>query len=636
MSRQTTDKWTRGSYVHGTHWDHDLQALMERSNLGKRLGFGPPTTCISVGSKEIPLLRKRAISLFDGDPELWGFNLPFPPQLQDVMKRDFGLDLNQWIHIDVARLRQELSRYGDSALLNVGLSFLTRSVYRSLIGMTQSFKVVPLSASHPISRLDAGASGFGVIIDFQFTSPLVIDGDRCLEALTTVGFPYGGVLRPTHLTDCRDFREISVTGSCERFRLAYAWDVSLRDSEDETCTCVCSQACCVRHSSSHSHAVLPRVRDKPLVTSPLGTPDLSKFCGLSNVLVGRLQSPNISYKPPATELDCGWNIDAVGAMNELAMVNDPTGYGASLGEPSDPNPNLIVMHVKVFNVPCIFYLARRPIAQYEEALVNYGPRYFDGVRGRVLEVDEFRTRREGWLREWQQIQAAQQTMLGHRGSLSPQRPFSESLSQVKMETYDYDSDVDIIVELSDDEAMDKTPPTLGSTCDVMVKSEFLDEEKRIPFIMATQSPSTQTPMSNDSRVPQSTVFLDGCKGLPLGIQWDENEQAWHSHTDVDCQKFAVAQYGENGALQLAMEGQRTSGKEPDSDGELESTGVSSMSEGPNCIIGVTWRQYRQAWTARGVVDGRHSSRDFSVAKWGPKALPLAIAWRRSHLPHRDV
>ena len=632
---------------------------MERSNLGKRPGFGPPSTCISVGSKEIPLIRRRPVSLFDGRPELWGFNLPFPPQLQDVMKRDFGLDLDHWIHIDIARLRQELARYGDSALLNVGLSFLTRSVYRSLTGMTQCLKVVPLSESHPISRIDPGNPGFGVIVDFKSTSPLVIDGHRCLEALTTVGFPYGGILRPTHLTDYRDFREISATGFCERFRLAYAWEVFLRDSEDETCTCVCSQACCVQHGSSH--AALPRARDEwdePPVASRLGTSsDLSTSCSLNNVVVGLLQSPNRSDKPVASELDCGWNIDAVGAMNELAMVNDPTGYGASLGEQSDPSPNLIVMHVKVFNVPCVFYLARRPIALYEEALVNYGPRYFDGVRGRVLEVKEFGMRREGWLREWQQVQMSQHNVLALCGDImrsltqptTMQRRLSESTSPVKMETYDYNSDVDVVVELSDDE--DETPYTVDSNCGVSVKSEFPNREKRRRVIMPIQSPLKQTPspvkqtprpfrqtpLSNDSTTPQGALFLDHyCTGLPLGIQWNENERAWHSHTNVDCQKFTVAHYGEDGALQLAMKVQQKFGKKPDSDGDLDSTGVSSMSENQSGIVGVTWRQYRQAWTARGVVDGRATTRDFSVAKLGPQALQQAIAWRRSHLPSHYV
>lgn len=263
-------------------------------------------------------------------------------------------------------------------------------------------RVVPLDADHPLRVRDPSVRGNGAIFDFDECGDTLVGRQHpmlnvaYLDPLSVIGYPYGGVLRCTaRSTDYRDLREIFQTGSCERMRVAYGWTVYHCDDAE---VCDCTDACCGQHFRDHA-VVEPQVenvgcdnarRNEELqkwaafcVDDPSAMAKLRTHGTRNNVVIGVAASATLSreerfWTPEVSVIDQAWDIDAVGAMNELAMVNDPTGYGQHLGQEAveDPNPNLIVVHARVFNVPFVFYMTRRTVVQSEEALVSYGPDFF--------------------------------------------------------------------------------------------------------------------------------------------------------------------------------------------------------------------------------------------------------------------
>ena len=232
-------------------------------------------------------------------------------------------------------------------------------------------------------------AGFGTLFDLSRVARdlISIDGQHVfLEKCTVVGFPYGGVLRPTSVTDNRDMGEMLATGECPRMRIAYAWDVDVKPPQDVG-DCGCEDACCADHLRSTRHVVDSRGwrQEQTIWKRRLEPGEMDGLCGRNNVVLGLVSANNGRLEPrpsgPATAVD--WNIDAVEAMNSLAMVNDPSGFGKYLSADStddgDPRPNVLPFHVKIFDVPCVFYITRRRVFEYEEVLVSYGEGYFHGL-----------------------------------------------------------------------------------------------------------------------------------------------------------------------------------------------------------------------------------------------------------------
>ncbi|KAH0483231.1 MAG: uncharacterized protein KVP18_001778 [Porospora cf. gigantea A] len=232
-------------------------------------------------------------------------------------------------------------------------------------------------------------AGFGTLFDLSRVAGDLrsMDGQHVvLEMCTVVGFPYGGVLRPNSVTDRRDMGEMLATGKCPRMRIAYAWDVNVKPSQDVG-DCCCEDACCADHVRSTRHMADSRGwrQEQSMWKRRLEPGNMDGMCGRNNVVLGLIGANNGRLEPrpsgPATDVE--WNIDAVEAMNSLAMVNDPSGFGkylsATSADDGDPRPNVLPFHVKIFNVPCLFYITRRRVYQYEEVLVSYGESYFQGL-----------------------------------------------------------------------------------------------------------------------------------------------------------------------------------------------------------------------------------------------------------------